>query len=593
MFAASIITMFRCYLAAALLLIGSMKTATANTADERFNAYKERFVLAMWKVYPAWASSVGYHKYDSVLVVPNAASREQELRFCKSYRDSLHLFRIDELSDANKIDYHLIDNQIGYAMWCINDLKSFEWDPSGYNVSGMFADMLGNDYAPLNERLHAFYARMEKIPAYYEAAMHNLKNPTKEHTVLAVEQNEGGASVFGPELSAAVAKSTLPDTEKKLILERAKRATAAIRRYTTWLSTRSSETHRSFRLGAELYHKKFEYEIQSGYTAAQIYNKALQHKAELHNKMVEITARLWPHYFSTPMPTDKLVAIRKMIDVLSETHVAADSFQAAIEHQIPQLIVFIKAKDLIYIDPSKPLVVRKEPAYMAGVAGASINAPGPYDKNGNTYYNVGSLAGWDKDKAESYLREYNKYILQILNIHEAIPGHYTQLVYANQSPSIIKSIFGNNTMIEGWAVYTERMMLENGYDGDKGIDSKEASPEMWLMYYKWNLRSTCNTILDYSVHTLNMSKADAMKLLVDEAFQQKAEAEGKWNRVSVTQVQLCSYFTGYSEIYDLRTELMHKMGASFNLRKFHEKFLSYGSAPVKYIREMMLKDEGK
>jgi len=285
------------------------------------------------------------------------------------------------------------------------------------------------------------------------------------------------------------------------------------------------------------------------------------------------------------MPENKLEAIKMMIDKLSLHHVKADSFQMAIEHQIPLLVDFIKKKDLIYIDPSKPLVVRKEPAYMAGVAGASISAPGPYDKNGNTYYNVGSLSGWDKEKAESYLREYNHYILQILNIHEAIPGHYTQLVYANQSPSIIKSIFGNGAMIEGWAVYTERMMLENGYGNNE--------PEMWLMYYKWNLRTTCNTILDYGVHVNNLSKDSALNLLINEAFQQKAEAEGKWKRVSVTQVQLCSYFTGYTEIYDFREELKKKMGDKFNLKQFHEKFLSYGSAPVKYIKMLMLADLDK
>jgi len=222
---------------------------------------------------------------------------------------------------------------------------------------------------------------------------------------------------------------------------------------------------------------------------------------------------------------------------------------------------------------------------MAGVAGASISAPGPYDKNGNTYYNVGSLSGWDKDKAESYLREYNHYILQILNIHEAIPGHYTQLVYANQSPSLIKSLFGNNAMIEGWAVYGERMMLENGYGNNED--------EMWLMYYKWNLRSTCNTILDNSVHTRGMTKEQAMDLLVNQAFQQQTEAENKWKRVSVTQVQLCCYFTGYTEIYDFREELKKRMGDKFKLKDFHEKFLSYGSAPVKYIRELMLTDMNK
>jgi uncharacterized protein (DUF885 family) len=273
----------------------------------------------------------------------------------------------------------------------------------------------------------------------------------------------------------------------------------------------------------------------------------------------------------------------------------------AIEQQIPVLIEFIKKKDLIYIDPTKPLVVRKEPAYMAGLAGASVSSPGPYDKNGNTYYNVGSLSGWTKERAESYLREYNYYILQILNIHEAIPGHYTQLIYSNQEPvmsdstkrkssNIIKSIFGNGAMIEGWAVYTERMMLENGYGAPEG--SNDAEPEMWLMYYKWNLRSTCNTILDYGVHVNNLSKEEALKLLTKEAFQQQAEAEGKWRRVTLSQVQLCSYFTGYTEIYDFREELKQKMGASFQLKQFHEKFLSYGSAPVKYIKELM-QEEGR
>jgi uncharacterized protein (DUF885 family) len=364
---------------------------------------------------------------------------------------------------------------------------------------------------------------------------------------------------------------------------RAKEATAAIKAYADWLKKMENKTPRSFRLGKELYAKKFEYDIQSGYTADQIFEKAIAHKKELHEKMFELANKLWDKYMEKAVkPTDKLVLIKQVIDKISVKHVKPEEFQAEIEKQIPTLVQFIKDKDLIYIDPSKPLVVRKEPDYMAGVAGASISAPGPYDKNGNTYYNVGSLNGWDKERAESYLREYNHYILQILNIHEAIPGHYTQLVYSNQSPSLIKSLFGNGAMIEGWAVYTERMMLESGYGAG------EESDEMWLMYYKWNLRATCNTILDYSVHTKDLRKEDALHLLVDEAFQQQAEAEGKWKRVSLTQVQLCSYFTGYTEIYDFREELKKQEGDKFSLKAFHEKFLSYGSAPVKFIKELML-----
>ena len=212
-----------------------------------------------------------------------------------------------------------------------------------------------------------------------------------------------------------------------------------------------------------------------------------------------------------------------------------------------------------------------------------MSSPGPYDSGQNSYYNVGSLAGWPAEKSESYLREYNNYILQILSIHEAIPGHYVQLVYANKSPSMIKSLFGSGAMVEGWAVYGEQMMLDAGF-GDN-------APEMWLMWYKWNLRSVCNTILDYSVHCQNMPRQQALTLLTREAFQQQAEAEGKWKRVSVTSVQLDSYFTGYKEIMDLREQYKTKQGEQYKLKEFNEKFLSYGNAPVKLIKDAMLAKE--
>lgn len=569
---------------------GNAGTETAKgDLNQRFDTYKENFVTNLWKVYPGWASSQGYHKYDSVLVVPDAAGRQRELDFAKANLDSLKQYEPGKLSDNNRTDYLMIENQLKATIWSANEQKSYEWNPSEYNVSGSFAEMLNGNYDSLDTRLHHIGLRLAAVPAFYEAAKQNIKNPTTEHTLLAIEQNLGGISVFETDLQAALKQSHLPDAEKQQITEKAKAAVAAIKGYTEWLKQLKNDQPRSFRLGKELYAKKFDYEIQSGYTVDQVYDKAMAHKKDLHQKMLVLANELWSKYMGTaPKPTDSLQLIRQVVDKISLQHAKPDSFQAAIEKQIPVLVEFIKKKDLIYIDPAKPLVVRREPDYMAGVAGASISAPGPYDKNGNTYYNVGSLNGWPKDKAESYLREYNNYTLQILNIHEAIPGHYTQLVYSNQSPSIIKAILGNGAMIEGWAVYTEKMMLENGYGSEDG--SGNPSPEMMLMYYKWNLRSTCNTILDYSVHVKDMTKEQAMQLLVNEAFQQQAEAEGKWKRVSVTQVQLCSYFTGYTEIYDLREDLKKKLGDRFNLKAFHEKFLSYGSAPVKYIRELMEKE---
>lgn len=562
---------------------------TGNTADQdlRFESYKTNFVESLWKLYPGWASSIGYHTYDSILTLPDANQRTAELNFCGTHLDSLNTFNIKSLNNSNKTDYYLIHDFLKASQWNLGTLKSFEWDPSNYNVCGSFAEMLNNNYDSLDTRLHHFYLRMAAVPAYYASAKKNILSPTKEHTELAMSQNLGGISVFESDLPEALKKSKLPVEEKEKIKSRANLCVAAVKDFADWLKNYKNDRARSFRLGKELYAKKFENEIQSGYTADQIYEKAIAHKADLHEKMFAITKDLWPKYLKNKkMPENKLEAIKEMIHVLSVKHVKPDSFQTAIEQQIPLLVEFVNKKKLIYLDPSKPLVVRKEPAYMAGLAGASISSPGPYDKNGNTYYNVGSMNGWTKERSESYLREYNHYILQILNIHEAIPGHYTQLIYSNQSPSLIKSILGNGAMVEGWAVYTERMMLENGYGAVQGSD--QAEPEMWLMYYKWNLRSTCNTILDYSVHSKNMSKEEALDLLTKEAFQQQAEAEGKWRRVTLSQVQLCSYFTGYKEIYEFREEYKNKLGDKFDLKTFHEKFLSYGSAPVKYIRELML-----
>jgi uncharacterized protein (DUF885 family) len=566
--------------AMSLIACKQNKPSTAIVQNQNFDAYKESFINSLWTIYPNWASSIGFHKNDSLLTIPDDAQRKNEIAFAESQLDSLGLFNIDSLNNQNKTDFYLIENQLKSSIWSIQKFKSYQWNPAQYNVSEGFAEIINNNYAPLSQRLAAVKERLKFVPAYYEAAKKNIQNPTAEHTALAIDQNTGGLSVFEVDLVEALTKSSISAQEKEKISSLSKDAISAIQSYCTFLKELKNEQPKSFRIGKELYEEKFAFDIQSNYTAQGIYEKAIIHKKDLHQKMFAITKQLWPKYFATEnCPSDSLIAIKKMIDRLSVEHVKPSEFQAAIDKQIPLLVEFIKNKNLIYIDPSKPLVVRKEPAYMAGVAGASISSPGPYDKNGNTYYNVGSLAGWDEATAESYLREYNQYILQILNIHEAIPGHYTQLVYANQSPSLIKSILGNGAMIEGWAVYTEKMMLENGYGNN--------DPAMWLMYYKWNLRSTCNTIIDYSIQVNNMQKDAVIDLLTKQAFQQQAEAEGKWKRATLTQVQLCSYFTGFTEIVDLREALQNKEKEQFDLKKFHETFLSFGSAPVKYIAALM------
>ncbi|MCG2792570.1 MAG: DUF885 domain-containing protein [Weeksellaceae bacterium] len=550
-------------------------------ADAEFDNFKNNFIKVFLKQFPQYALYSGLHDYDATLGIPDTKSRENDIQFAKNYLKKLNAFSLNQLNDLNKIDYHLIENQLNQIIWSYNELKDWQWNPSSYNVGEQFAMILSGQHTSLENRLKDLGKKAIFVSNYYEAAKKNIDKPVEVLQNLAISQNKGSLETFEKSIPDSIKVSKLSETEKQSILKNTALATQAIKNYIAWLESYKPAERRDFRLGEKLYQQKFGFDIQSSFSAKALYDYALKRKIFIHGEMAKLAKQLWTKYYgNAPLPDSDQKIIRKVLDTLSSQHSKPEEFQATIEKQLPELVKFINEKNLLYLDPNKPLVVRKEPAYMAGVAGASISSPGPFESNANTYYNVGSLEGWSAEDKESYLREYNNYMLQILNIHEAIPGHYTQLVYSNKSPSIIKSIFGNGSMVEGWAVYGEQMMLENGYGNN--------APEMWLVWYKWNLRSVCNTILDYSVHTQNMSKEDALKLLIDDAFQEKQEAEGKWRRVSVTSVQLTSYYNGYQEIINLRDKIKERNGKNFSLKNFNEKFLSYGSSPVKYISQIML-----
>ncbi|MBA3900005.1 MAG: DUF885 domain-containing protein [Bacteroidetes bacterium] len=556
------------------------------STNEVFDLYKAEFVEALWEVYPEWSTGVGYERFDHLISIPDEAFRLKEIDFANKNLNHLIAFNIDSLSPSNQTDYFMMENLLEKVRWQNQIFRSVEWNPASYNVAGGFATILGNKKISLEEKINRASERIKLVPDYYKAAANNLVQPTMEHTDLAIQQSTGTKNYLDGTLRDS-AKTALAGQENLALFEAdLNKAVNAVDGYIAFLKDSikpalEKNGARPFRIGKELFEQKFNYDIQSSFTAEEIYNQALASKDSLHGKMAKIAEDLWPKYYpNKKKPEDKLTLTKMVIDKIADNHVHRDSFITAIEKQIPELEEFIREKNIIYLDPSKPLVVRKTPDYMAGVAGASISAPGPYDKDGDTFYNVTPLTKYSEKEAKSYLREYNHYVLQVLNIHEAIPGHYLQLVYANQSPSIIKSILGNGAMIEGWAVYTERMMLEEGYGNHE--------PELWLMYYKWHLRVVCNTILDYSIHVLGMDESQGLSLLMNDAFQEETEARGKWKRATLSQVQLCSYFTGYTEIYTLRKELKKSQGQGFNLKSFHEQFLSYGSAPVKYIKKLML-----
>ena len=557
------------------------------TADARFQRLANDYIEALWRLDPDAAIAAGRYEYADRLPAPDRAMRARTLAFASDWLRRFEAVDAATLSAASRTDLGQLLNKLRNDRFQLTELREYEWNPAFLNIAGPIDYMLATDYAPLPARLKTISARLAQVPAYYRAGAALLKQPTLEHTQLAIDQAPGVLSVLDEVAKAAQGPdaASLTAAERQQLTARIAAAKAAVNGYTArlkqWLAEgKASGKARSFRLGQALYEKKFGYDIQSTHSAEQMYQRALQAREALLTQMAQLSDQLWTQTMGdAPKPEDRFARIGAVIGKLSERHVKREDFVKEIRAQIPQLERWINDHDLLTQDASKPLIVRETPVYQRGVAGAGIEAPGPYRPQDRTYYNVTPLDDLTPEQAESSLREYNHWILQILNIHEAVPGHYTQLVYANKSPSLVKTLFGNGAMVEGWAVFGERMMLESGYGGN--------APEMWLMWGKWNLRSVTNTILDYSVHVLGMTEAQALDLLQRQAFQTEREAREKWRRVQLSSVQLTSYFSGYSDIMELRERRRQALGKDFSVKAFNEQFLSYGSAPVSVIAELM------
>ena len=563
----------------------SKKENNKNTI-ENFASFETKFLDAYWKQYPSGSINAGYGKYYDKMVVPNAATLADNVTFSKKWLADLDALPFAEMSDNNKISSNIIKNQLESDIWYITVFKQQEWDASVYNISSSCDYIINQPYAPLDERLKILTHYLEKSDAYYKAALTNLKNPTKEHLEMAINQNKGGMELFGKSLTDSIAASHLNTAEKQALQKNIAKATSAMTAYVTSLQKIEGDKNfkfKDYRIGKKLFAEKFKYDLATDFTPEQVYDKAVTDKKLWQNKMFVTANKVWTKYYPTQVkPKDSLEVIRMVLSKMQDNHPTPANFYKSLKDQVTQLKKFIIEKDLFDFDTtSTPIKVRYMPVYERGFAMASAEFIPPYQKKGTTYYNIDDLTQYPPAKAESALRETNLYASQILSIHEAVPGHCVQGIYNNKkSPDVVRSVFQNGAMIEGWAVYCESMMIDNGWGNHE--------PEIELALGVWKLRELANVIIDYDIQCKNTTKEEIVKLLTKECFQTDQQVQEKYHRATVSQVQLCSYYSGSTAILQLREDYKKKMGSKYSLKDFHEKFLSFGSSPVKYIRERML-----
>ena len=570
-----------CLLGASLCLL--VLQAMAQTEDEKFAKLTAEFLKGYFAANPITATSIGVHDYDNVLDEVDAAAVSREVARLKSFKQRLAELNAKALSTDNNIDDRILLENIDESLFSFEELREYEWNPMVYTgaLGNSIANLIYQEFAPLDQRLKNAAARAAQVPRFLDQAKAILKNAPAIHVETAINQNKGNVGLFKDELMNA-AKGLPPNLQAEVGAASGK-AVAALEEFGKWLGTdlkprATKEAH----LGKALFEKKLTFALKSNLTPEQVLRRAESEKARVHAEMYALAVPLYKEYYSEdPAGKDTMVVIKKVLDKIVLDHPKKEELMEVIKKIIPDLEDFVTRHDLLTLDPTQPLVIRETPEYERGVSVASLEAPGPLEKNLKSFYNVTPIPDdWTPEQVESFLREYNNWSLRDLSVHEGVPGHYVQLYYSNRCPSILRSVYGSGSMVEGWAVYCERLMTDEGYMNN--------DPRMKLIQRKWYIRVVLNAIIDQKIHSYGMTQQEMMDLLTKQGFQEEREAAGKWRRANLTSAQLSTYFVGFQEIWDLREAYRQKMGQAYSLKKFHESFLSHGSPTVKYIRELLL-----
>ncbi|PYI99028.1 MAG: DUF885 domain-containing protein [Verrucomicrobia bacterium] len=569
--------------AAASILSLVLVTASATPQDDQFQKIARDYIEQYLRANPEDATELGDHRFDGQLTDYSSDARAKDLATQKEFRDKLNAVDGSQLTGANNIDFRILKENIDYQIFQAEELKEPEWNPLVYmqSLANSLYLLVARDFAPAEKRIPNLRQRMEKIPRVIAQAKDNLQHPPRVHTETAIEQTQGAISLVREGLSPLL--DSAPSMKKELAPLQEKTA-AALEDYKKWLQNDLlPRSDGDFRLGVEKFRKKLQFALASDLSMEEIMKRA---QADLQQTQTAIYQTALPLYKKSFPDADSATLADKhkvtvaVLDKLAEQHPDDATVVPYAQKVLGEATDFVKQHNLVTAS-SVPLDVIAMPEFKRGVAIAYCDSPGPLDKNGKTFFAVAPTPkDWSKERKESFFREYNNFMIRDLTVHEAMPGHYLQLAHANEfrAPTLVRAIFRSGTFIEGWAVYCEQMMAEQGYGG----------PEVKMQQLKMRLRAIANAILDQSIHAGNMTEKEAMDLMMEQTFQQEGEAVAKWKRARLTSAQLSTYFVGATEHLDLRSAEEKKLGRDFDLKKYNDQVISYGSPPVKYVRELML-----
>jgi len=562
--------------------------AAAVSADQQFAELSQRWLDGAMAISPVSATTIGDHRHDAELDDLGADGLRRSLEFSRSILADLERIDRAALSRENQVDYAILRNQLRSDVWNAETLQSAAWDPTFYSqlAGGALYSLMARDFAPLPERLRSATARMEKLPGLFAQMRANLDpaRVPKIHAETVAKQNKGVLGLVDG-LILPHAKE-LPDADRQRLEAAAANLRTAVDEQQRWLDQQLVPNAKGdFRIGAQLYDAKLAFALNSPLTRQEIRTRAEAALKSTREQMYAIARTVLKGERGAPPlpehPTDaqQQKAIQAALELAYRDRPARDKVIATAEDALASATAFVRDRSIVTL-PDAPVKIITMPEFQRGVALAYCDPPGPLDKGLDTFYAVSPIPDdWSRSQVDSFLREYNTRSIAELTAHEAMPGHYLQLWHSNKYPSTLRAVLYSGPFVEGWAVYAEKVMADEGYLG--------GDPLYRLVHLKWDLRAIANAILDQAIHVDGMSRDEAMKLMTEGTFQEEREAAGKWVRAQLTSAQLPTYFVGWQEHLDLRAEAERRAGDTLDLHSYHDQLLSFGSPPVRYARALM------
>jgi uncharacterized protein (DUF885 family) len=594
-------------LLALILAIGSallMPTSSpaqhlsADGAIQTFSFLSDQYLTDVYFHYaPTAGTQAGLHEYDTQLEDFSAANIQRQIAALHTYEKKLTAIDPSALDAGIAADYQILLNNIRSQLLTLEVIRPWEKNPDVYSsgISNAAYVIMERPYAPANTRLRALVEREKLMPQVLLEARKNLKNPPKIYTEIALEQIDGLVSFFQTDVPSAfteaddaTAKATFSKTNAAVI--------EALKSYGAWLkSDLLPRSNGDYRLGTDTFTKKLAYDEMVDIPLDRLLQIAYD---DLHKNQAEFN-RIAKEIDPTKTPQEVLAE-------LAGIHPAPDKLLLAFQQTFASLIDFINTHHIITIPSRVEPVLEETPPFMRATTQASMDPPGPFETHSTkAYFNVTlPEKTWTPEHVAEHMAAFNVGTVISTSVHEAYPGHYMQYLWTPQFPSKIRKVLGANTNIEGWAHYTEQMMLDEGYAAPPPNPTPAQIRESKLIrlgQLQDALLRDARFVNSIKLHTGlgephtalapegQWTTDQAVAFFVKEGYQSPSMGLVETKRGTADATYL--YYTlGKLEIMKLRADLKQKQGADFNLQNFHDSFMRQGFAPIKIIRKAMLHD---